>query len=242
MSIEAVALGQERGHGYYGKVPTHGDFVQRRLPRSFIDPWDSWLQRAIVISREQLAESWLDSYLTSPIWRFTLNAGLCGDQAVAGLLMPSVDSVGRYYPMTIAALLEAPSNPFDVASRGNKWFREAEEVALSCLDEGFLLNGLEDRLANLAPILTEAVNDMPQTYRVPTSANGGIGWILDGLSTEEVCPAIYPAMLDELLRDRLNRYSLWWTSGSDRIPATFKIYEGLPPETEFAAFLSAPES
>lgn len=242
MSVEALAAGQEGAHGYYGKVPTHGDFVQRRLPRSFIDPWDSWLQRAIAISREQLAEGWLDSYLTSPIWRFTLKAGLCGGQAAAGVLMPSVDSVGRYYPLTIATLLEAPGNPFGVASRGNRWFREIEDVALSCLDEGFLLNGLEDRLGNLAPILTEAVSDMPQSCRMPTSANGGIGWILDGLSTEEICPAIYPAMLDELLRDRLNRYSLWWTSGSDRIPSTFKIYEGLPPETEFAAFLTGAES
>ena len=32
--------------GFYGKTPRHGDFIKRRLPRSFVDPWDDWLQRA----------------------------------------------------------------------------------------------------------------------------------------------------------------------------------------------------
>ena len=57
MPGEAVAAqGVAAVLGYYGKVPTNGDFVLRRLPRSFVDPWDAWLQRAMAISREQLAE------------------------------------------------------------------------------------------------------------------------------------------------------------------------------------------
>ena len=40
--------------GFYGKIPLLGDFVSRRLPRHFIEPWDSWLQSAFAASREQL--------------------------------------------------------------------------------------------------------------------------------------------------------------------------------------------
>jgi len=34
--------------GFFGKLPVFSDFVGRRLPRSFLDPWDSWLQQGIV--------------------------------------------------------------------------------------------------------------------------------------------------------------------------------------------------
>ena len=88
--------------GFYGKLPMVGDFVSRRLPNDFISSWDSWLQSAIAASREELGDDWLKNYLTSPIWRFLLSPGLCGNQAVAGIMMPSVDRVGRYYPLTVA--------------------------------------------------------------------------------------------------------------------------------------------
>ena len=104
---EAVAkVAAEAKAGFFGKLPKHGDFLSRRLPRAFTDPWDRWLQNAIADSREQMAEDWLNIYLTSPIWRFALSPGLCGDNAWAGVLMPSVDRVGRYFPLTLAAPLE----------------------------------------------------------------------------------------------------------------------------------------
>lgn len=91
--------------GFYGKVATHGDFVSRRLPRSFLDPWDHWLQDCLRYSQEQLGADWLDVYLTSPVWRFALAPGVCGDGAWTGVLIPGVDRVGRYFPLTVAAPL-----------------------------------------------------------------------------------------------------------------------------------------
>ena len=92
--------------GFYGKLPSHGDFVSRRLPREFLDVWDSWLQQAVAESKARLGSDWLDAYLNSPIWRFALMPGICGDQAYLGLMMPSIDRVGRYFPLTVAAPLE----------------------------------------------------------------------------------------------------------------------------------------
>ena len=88
--------------GFYGKLPARGDFVSRRLPRSFVEPWDAWLQQGFASSRDHLGDGWLEAYLTSPIWRFVLAPGVCGPAGVAGVVMPSVDSVGRYFPLTIA--------------------------------------------------------------------------------------------------------------------------------------------
>ncbi len=239
MPGEAVAArhGEAAVLGYYGKVPINGDFVQRRLPRSFVDPWDAWLQRAMAISREQLAEAWLDSYLTSPIWRFAIHPGLCGEAAAAGVLMPSVDSVGRYYPMTIAALMPGPWNPFAVAAGAAAWFATTEEAALACLEPGFTIDSFEGRLEQLG-VLPEGVFQPEAGLRpLPPSSPGGFGWSFGTEGLAPSCEQLYPGMLDELVRARYARYSLWWSAGSDQVAPTLRVYEGLPYEGDFAAFL-----
>jgi type VI secretion system protein ImpM len=88
--------------GFHGKMPARGDFVQAGLPRGFTVAWEAWLNRALPHSREQLGEIWEDCWLEAPIWHFALAAGLCGPDAVLGVWMPSVDRVGRHYPLTLA--------------------------------------------------------------------------------------------------------------------------------------------
>ena len=90
--------------GFYGKLPARGDFVRAGLPRDFTDPWDDWLQGVIAGSQSLMGEAWLPAFLEAPVWRFTLPRGMCGTQAVLGLMLPSVDRAGRYFPLTFAAL------------------------------------------------------------------------------------------------------------------------------------------
>ena len=87
-----------------GKLPARGDFVRAGLPRDFTDPWDDWLQSVMAGSRALMGEAWLPAFLEAPVWRFTLPPGMCGEQAVLGLMLPSVDKAGRYFPLTFAAL------------------------------------------------------------------------------------------------------------------------------------------
>ncbi len=91
--------------GWYGKLPSLGDFASRRLPAEFINAWDAWLQEVLQATRDALGEGWLDCYLTMPIWRFVLLPGLVGPSGWAGVLMPSVDRVGRQFPLTVAVAL-----------------------------------------------------------------------------------------------------------------------------------------
>ena len=90
--------------GFHGKIPARGDFVQAGLPRAFTDPWDGWMQRMVAASRAVLGEAWLRAWLEMAVWRFALSSGICGPGAVIGLWMPSVDRVGRYFPLTLAAV------------------------------------------------------------------------------------------------------------------------------------------
>jgi type VI secretion system ImpM family protein len=110
--------------GLFGKVPAHGDFVRRGLPSSFVGPWDAWLQEAVAAARDALGPRWADAWDAAPPWRFALPAGACGPDAVAGVMLPSVDTVGRRFPVTLAALL-APGE----AMPGPAWFERVEAVA-----------------------------------------------------------------------------------------------------------------
>ena len=108
--------------GLYGKLCAKGDFVSRRLPSSFVGPWDAWLQVALAESRQRLGEDWLPAYMTAPIWRFVLSSGLCGEDVVTGVLMPSVDRVGRHFQLALVALLGPRANPWEVFLSVAEWF------------------------------------------------------------------------------------------------------------------------
>ena len=98
MPAPAVAV------GFYGKLPSRGDFVRAGLPAGFVTPWDAWLQGVLPGSRTLLGGRWQPAWMEAPVWRFLLRAGECGPGAVLGLWMPSVDAVGRAFPLTIAAV------------------------------------------------------------------------------------------------------------------------------------------
>ena len=84
--------------GWYGKLPALGDFAQRRLEQDFIVGWDTWLQSVIVDSQRILGGNWLSAYLRAPVWRFVLAPGVVDSRNWSGILLPSVDRVGRYFP------------------------------------------------------------------------------------------------------------------------------------------------
>jgi type VI secretion system protein ImpM len=137
--------------GFFGKVTSHGDFVARRLPASFQLPWDGWLQGGLRESRLVLGPAWLQTYLSSPIWRFALAPGACGEHGWAGLLMPSVDRVGRHFPLTLAAPLLGQPSPLDCVMDGAAWYDRLEELARSSLGEDFSLEDFDAALCALVP-------------------------------------------------------------------------------------------
>ncbi len=134
--------------GWAGKLPARGDFVSRRVPPSFLDPWERWLSGVLAGSRERLRERWNAAFLQAPLWRFVLGRGVLGAGAWAGLLMPSVDSVGRYYPLTVVCVLPArPLDPGATLERAAGWFEALEPIALGALAPGADLEAFDAALA-----------------------------------------------------------------------------------------------
>lgn len=236
-SAPAPATPSEAAPGFYGKLPAKGDFVTRRLPRSFVDPWDRWLQSAIETSREQLGEAWLGAYLNGPIWRFALPAGVCGDRPMTGLIMPSVDRVGRYFPLTIAAPLADGAIPTDVPSQAADWFEVMEDLALSALAEGFDFDGFDQAVEKAGPppgVEGDPGRDAPPPADI-------LGELADGLrqaigADGDPWPT-YPHLLHAVLTASIGGYGLWWTAGSRALEGSLVICRELPPADRFAALL-----
>lgn len=217
--------------GFYGKLPIIGDFVSRRLPSTFITPWDSWLQSAIATSREELGDKWLNSYLTSPIWRFLLSPGVCGDKAVAGIIMPSVDRVGRYYPLTVAVVFDkSPALPF-LFTAGNVWFEQLEDAALTGLEGNLDINAF-DQLIQSIPVFPVPIN--------PSSAplSGEKKSFYTEMENLGQMNDAFVGLNAKLLTSFMSGYSLWSNEGSEHVQPALLVCEGLPPVSSFADFLT----
>ncbi len=219
--------------GFYGKLPALGDFVSRRLPRAFVEPWDAWLQDCLTCSRQQLGDDWLEFYLTSPIWRFVLSPGVCGAQAWAGAMMPSVDGVGRYFPLTVTMAPGAQQNALRIIADGDSWFQHAEAELLTALDDdGFEIEAFDRRVGALGAELPHAgAHDAaiaPPVIGMPWRVS-----LDDGADAGEQLPNLLPALLSA----NYGRYSVWWTSGSDYLRPSLLVCTALPSAAQFTALL-----
>lgn len=151
--------------GWYGKLPTLGDFASRRLDAGFVDAWDQWLGDGLAAQREQLGDGWLDAYLGSPVWRFVLMPGVLpggdGTTALAGVLMPSVDKVGRYFPLTLVTQLPAlPRSTAEIEALLG-WLHQLEDVAVDAMHDDWSIDELDAALQGLPPPV-EAADAWPE--------------------------------------------------------------------------------
>ena len=226
--------------GFFGKMPGHGDFVERGLPGVFKDGWDGWLQHGIAASKAAIGDSWLDAYLTSPVWRFALSPGVAGDTGWVGVLVPSVDRVGRYFPLTIAASVEADAIPLQMMVAAAAWHDGAQDAALAALhDEQVDADALVQQLQ----LLEGSVFGQPPIYcsqpvRDPREALHAHALRMPfsyGTTPGHGLLAFSHRMLEALFGQQ---YSLWWTHGSERVAPGMFACAQLPSAEAFAGMLT----
>lgn len=217
--------------GIYGKLPAHGDFLTRNLSGDFVQGWDHWLQRAMASSQERLGESWLNTYLTSPIWRFVLSSGVIDQQVWAGVLMPSVDRVGRYFPFTLVQAISGLRSPCEALVVGESWFSALETVALAALEQDTDIDTLMTQVDAVQPMPVSGV--APAGNRLDLSRPLVVGW----QETDQSPLNSFSFLLDSFLQQRLPSYSLWWTTGSAQVSPCLGVSGFLPAPQYFAAML-----
>lgn len=136
--------------GWTGKLPSSGDFLSRRVDPAFAAPWEQWLLAVLAGSRERLRERWQESFLSAPAWRFVLAPGVVSPGAWCGVMVPSVDSVGRYYPLTLVCRLDATAFDPDAALKAlASWFAMTEMLATEALSPSIDIGAFDDSIAAL---------------------------------------------------------------------------------------------
>jgi len=222
--------------GFYGKLPGYGDFVERNLPRVFVELWDQWLQQAMQGSRHMLGDYWLDHYLTAPIWRFALSSGCIDNQVWVGTLLPSVDRVGRYFPLTLAQPL--PNNCSVSASlcQNEDWFQKLEQIALACLRESPTVEAVVE-------VLEEQLPPQLMRWHLQQATNAVVGNCVslgtDMNPTESDMSSTQSlGLLETLLRQQHPSFSLWYTGSVGDNPAVLLSSESLPKAQGFTAMLT----
>lgn len=226
--MRATAQQGNCGAGFFGKMPSHGDFISRRLPGSFLATWDEWLQTGLQQSREQLGPAWLDTYLNSPIWRFALAPGVCDDSTWAGVLIPSVDRVGRHFPLTLAADIENTPDLLEWLTTSGNWYAQLEDLALSVLDVDFLFTEFDSALSALV---------LPDPVSGSESARASAGVLRLPLHSVDALQNELPGMLRQMTSFTLAGHAVWWTDGSAHVEPSLLLSRGLPESTAFVGML-----
>jgi len=212
--------------GWHGKLPSLGDFASRRLDPAFIEAWDGWLAGGLHALREADPHEWLDAYLASPSWRFLLAPGAlpgeAGRQGWAGVLMPSVDRVGRYFPFTIAQPLgDAPASTGQMQLLWH-WLGRVDELAGEALQDDWKVDRLEDELARMS---RPSLEPLAMSLVLPPESPGAL---VEQRLPDGADAAAAIGVATQALWRRQTAGTAWWYSSTELVPPRLLASRGLP--------------
>ncbi len=215
------------GPGFFGKLPSHGDFVARGLPASFLDPWEDWVHTIWQLGWERLGDVWPSLVTEGPVWRFALEADLCGPDPVAGLMMASCDRLGRVFPLCLAAAVPGRTDPATLPVTASSWYGRAEALLREALAPDLDRTVFEERVLRLGAPGRGTIG--------PALTRGSPGWHV-ALDPNQPPALSYPALVHDLAATLPDRYSLWWTLGAARVAPSLTVCDGLPNAGAVTAF------
>ena len=147
--------------------------------------------------------------------------------------MPSVDGVGRYFPLTVFAIREHPDAILHPELDPQEhWFGELEEFLLSALETGNTFEAVSEKLNRLGH---------PSCPR-PGGRTEGCIRLRDGTLLAAFSPAALPDRLSALrVADQARVYAtttVWWTIGGEDYPPLTLVGQRMPSPFLFTALLT----
>jgi type VI secretion system protein ImpM len=166
--------------GFFGKVPSHGDFISDGLERELIGTFDDWMRSGLHACADLFSGRWSEIFTSSPPIRFIIESGIWGNCAYAGVLVPSADRVGRKYPLAIIAQLNSFRKHPRTLYLDDTWFMAAEALAETSMTGDFDMSRFNTSVKKLRLPKPREEDDAPEMVRgrAPTS----IWWRIDPVS------------------------------------------------------------
>lgn len=224
--------------GFFGKLPSFGDFIYRGVSADLSKSIDSWIMQSIEESKGCLKDSWQNMYFNSPIWRFTTSPGILSENTVTGLVMPSVDKSGRCYPFTIIIEADKNVNPFTLTRQVDYLHEKAEDFILNLLNLSNIKP--EDILQELI-LLYKNIEEYDHIDVTPLEMTNSqqLFATLDKSSSD--FSTKNEAFLFEAINKLNNNVSIWWTVGGNGFSPRTLYFHNMPPPDYYSSLLTGEE-
>ena len=224
--------------GWYGKLPSAGDFMHRRMSREVMAWWDRWLQAGLVATSHGLADTSRRAFEAAPAWNFAVPAGAGGGVVQLGCILPSQDRVGRRYPVCASACMPPETCQPALLADAAMFFRQSALGLWSGVRHRHAPEVIDRAIAQTADWLmvpSAATSSLP----APASAGGDIMAILN--HGFEPLAQRSDALPWPDLPECFNPYShtsYWWTSQVDGAPMQRYVHGGAPNSALFATLFA----
>ena len=212
--------------GWFGKLPSVGDFVGRGLPSSLREIIYGWISSGMMALAQSQPENWRDAYLVSFVWHFVIHPNIWDKPALSGCLAPSVDKVGRCFPLLVLRSF----NKCDVGRTlppASRWLHQINAALRDIIGEHTAVDQVLDVLKRQAPVDAKEKDSM-------TNILDELG-IVDDASTPLEEWFSWPD-LAELFTKRAD-CSFWWAEPAPNLPPRQIIHHGLPDDELFCLLM-----
>ncbi|QKJ85678.1 type VI secretion system protein ImpM [Paramixta manurensis] len=199
--------------GWYGKLPSAGDFLQRRFPDALTKQWTHWFQVGLLNwqkSEEQRAGE-ARQFSNAPVWNFVVPPMLGGQLVQMGCLLPARDSVGRQYPIcALCSFTPAEWNPQQLALAG-EWYQQLGRTLLHAVRNGYSVEQLDQALLAIPAPPVPDEEGRSDIFDVI-----GYGDNVSTLSWKQASDCFDPQQYT----------SFWWTNQTDGYPLYTHVHSG----------------
>lgn len=225
--------------GFFGKLPSHGDFVQRNVSPPLCDYWDNWIKQGFSYCETELGKDWQATYYTAPIWRFCLPSGLIASNAISGLMMPSVDASGRLYPMTVFCELTQDIDVFSMFTMFSKEHRECSSGVIELLQQKRVdLDDTQQACERIYNKLKKklSANEPAQSSSATLSSHQELYRFESAQVPKN--ETIHNHFIQHFLAQQQLALSIWAYDATEKFNHQVRYYQGMPHSSIFASLLS----
>lgn len=206
-------MSQTPAIGWYGKLPSAGDFLKRRFPEALWQQWTHWFQVGLLNwqkNEEQRPEG-DRQFDAAPVWNFVVPPMLGSQLVQMGCLLPARDNVGRQYPVCALITFSPQSWTQPQLALAGEWYQQVGRTLLHAVRNRFTAEQLDQALLLIpAPALpvSETRSD-----------------ILDVIGYADQPSTLSWRQASDCF-DPQHYTSFWWTNQTDGYPLYTHVHSG----------------
>ncbi|WP_413650328.1 type VI secretion system-associated protein TagF [Pantoea sp. B65] len=198
---------------WFGKLPSAGDFLQRRFPEELINQWTHWFQVGLMNWQQNSEERQASGrhFHHAPVWNFVVPPMLGSQLIQMGCLLPACDSIGRHYPICAQRIFTPAQWSAQMLTMAGEWYQRLGSTVLQAVRDGFSAEQLDQALLSIPAPLDPAAERRSDILDVIGYGDG-----VTSLSWKQVSDCFDP-----------QRYtSFWWSNQTDGYPLYTHVHSG----------------